>query len=140
MTTICTDGLSMAADSRGTTGDIVTSSKAKKLHRLPDGSIIGSAGVTKDCLRAIDAIADGKEYDGDYTLLRLMPDGKVLKYECCTYGMESELPATIGTGREVALGAMLAGANPKRAVTIAASCDVYTGGDVSVLRPRKPKK
>lgn len=140
MTTIVTDGRSMAADSLSTCGDIVMGTGIQKLHRLTDGSVVGIAGQTRDALRAIAALTNGEEFDGEYTLLRLFADGAVLRYEGCTYGLNAEIPAAIGSGFELAIGAILAGASPKLAVEIAASRDIYTGGNVSVLRPRKPKR
>lgn len=49
----------------------------------------------------------------------------------------------IGSGREMALAAMAAGADPQKAVEIAIDLDVYSGGSIDVLRipldaPKKP--
>lgn len=38
-----------------------------------------------------------------------------------------------GSGSEIALGAMHAGATPEEAVAIAAKLDIHTGGDITVL-------
>lgn len=45
----------------------------------------------------------------------------------------------VGSGSPYALGALSAGANPKKAVEIARDWDLYTGGEVETKTVRKPK-
>lgn len=133
MTTIATDGRTIASDSRSTCGDIISGSRTKKLHKLRDGSIIGAAGEMTQIYRAIQAIEDGKNHRGNYTFLRLFPDGTLLKYEGCCSPIPEEAPAAIGSGWLAALTAMDCGASPKEAVKAAMKRDVYTGGRVTEM-------
>lgn len=95
---------------------------------MTDGSIIGAAGRVTDIHRALDATSKGANYKGDYVLLRLFPDGTLLKYEECCFPIPQEAPAAIGSGWLYALTAMDLGATPKEAVKAAMKRDVYTGG------------
>lgn len=130
MTTIACNGRTIAADSLSTCGDTISGKRTKKLHKLTDGSIIGAAGGVTHIYRALDAIGNGTAYKGNYTLLRLFPDGTLLKYEGCTHPIPEEAPAAIGSGWVAALTAMDCGATPKEAVKAAMKRDVYTGGRV----------
>lgn len=139
MTTVACDGHWMAADGLVTTaGDIICEMKATKVARLKDNSIIGMSG-TVGALEGLRAFLEGEkpeaEICGTWDALRLMPDGSGLYYcdKHPTMGVASDWPATLGTGGELALGAMLAGATPKRAVEIAVQRDVWSGGQIIVL-------
>ena len=142
MTTIATDGKSVAADGQSTSGDMVTSTSSVKLTRLPDGSIVGGCGELSpmrraiNCLHAPDAHPD--DFTGEFTLVRLFSDGRIVTYEGCLFPFELPAPVAIGSGREFAMGAMLAGKGPKQAVEIAAQRDVYSGGNIIVMEPDKP--
>jgi ATP-dependent protease HslVU (ClpYQ) peptidase subunit len=142
VTTIATDGKSIAADGQSTAGEMVTSRETTKLTRLPDGSIVGGCGELSPMRRAINCLhspdAHPDDLTGDFTLLRLFPDGRIVTYEGCLFAFELPAPVTIGSGREFAMGAMLAGKGPKEAVEIAIERDIYSGGDVLVMEPTRP--
>lgn len=142
MTTIATDGKVIAADGQSTTGDMVTGTETVKLTRLPDGSIVGGCGELAPMRRAINCLhspdAHPDDLTGEFTLLRLCSDGKVLVYEGCLFAFELPAPVAVGTGREFAMGAMLAGKGPKEAVDIAIQRDIYSGGTVLVMEPTRP--
>lgn len=140
VTTIATDGKTIAADSRATNYGNITSNSANKLYWLPDGSIIGGAGSVPDILQAVEALGseeDPATYAGptEFRLLRLHPNGQVVEYGSSLFGMIVDVPAATGSGGDIALGAMLAGKSPKRAVEIAASRDIKTGGAVHSFKP-----
>jgi hypothetical protein len=140
VTTIACDGKVMAADGLVTNGnDIAVEFDEKKIWRLPDGSILGAAGSTDGCeaIRRFLSNADEKlETVAEFDAIRLMPDGSGLSYSDkggekstrCTW------PATLGTGGSIALGALLAGASPRRAVEIACQRDCGSGGKIRTLR------
>jgi ATP-dependent protease HslVU (ClpYQ) peptidase subunit len=138
MTTIACDGKTMAADSRGSRGDLIVSNVLHKLVRLGDGSILGIAGrsSTAPLLAAwIEGKGEFPENSGDWSALHLT--SKELRLYSSESGKASNplsLPAAIGSGAELALGAMLAGATPDGAVTIAATRDPFTGGPIHTLR------
>jgi hypothetical protein len=100
---------------------------------MSDGSIIGASGQVTHIYKALDAIANGTNYKGNYTLLRLFKDGTLLKYEGCTSPIPEEVPAAIGSGWVAALVAMDCGLSPKQAIKAAAKRDVYTGGRVTEM-------
>jgi hypothetical protein len=145
MTTIATDGDTMACDGRGCVYDIIICESLVKIRRLEDGSLLGLAGHS----HALDKLAawlndprsELSTELGEWTALRVMRDGETRLYSHA--GPKAwravDLPAAIGTGREVALGAMLGGALPEEAVKIACLRDVYSGGPVTVLE-REEKK
>jgi len=129
----------MAADGLVTNGnELAIEFSDVKIIQLKDGSILGRAGAYH-ALESLRSFLDGEteevESAGEWSALRLMPDGIGLYY--CehhpTLGTPASWPATLGTGGELALGAMLAGATPEEAVVIAAQRDVTTGGKITVL-------
>jgi ATP-dependent protease HslVU (ClpYQ) peptidase subunit len=142
VTTIATDGKTIAADGQSTAGDMVTSADSKKLHRLPDGSIVGGCGELSPMRRAINCLhspdAHPDDLTGDFTLVRLYADGRIVTYEGCLFAFDLPAPVTIGSGREFAMGAMLAGKSPKEAVEIATQRDIYSGGTITVMEPDRP--
>jgi len=143
MTTIATDGNSIAADGRMVHRDLIISDDEWKLCDLPDGSIVGAAGDVDDIKAALRVLrenlyADGAAPEGDrFTLLRLYPSGAIQHYAGSLNGDFIDPPAAAGSGAEIALGAMLAGKSPTRAVKIAATRDIYSGGTVRTLKVRR---
>lgn len=134
MTTIATDGYSLAGDGRSTRNDSVTGRDRIKVVPLPDGSIVGGAGRTADSERAMRHLLaeDSGDVKGEYVLLRLFKNGKVATYEGSLLSpIATKAPQAIGSGSDVAMGAMLAGADARTAVQIAAKIDVYTGGRIT---------
>lgn len=145
MTTICTDGIAIAAEGRQTAGNQIVSEKASKLHRMPDGSVIGEAGTCTSSLLALQELADSIVEDrqpklarGDYTLLQLHENGRVTVYWGELVGLDIPTPAAIGSGADFALGAMHAGSCAREAVRIAKKLDRSSGGRIQCLIPRKP--
>ncbi len=137
MTTIATDGTCMASDSRACRCDIVVSDQVKKIVRLKDGSLLGLAGRSSTMPKLAAWLDGGGAYpedEGDWSALVLRDDG------CRYYSNDQkqayhtpDIPAAIGTGHELATGAMLAGADPATAVGIAAKRDPFTGGTITTL-------
>lgn len=136
MTTVCTDGRSMASDGLSTANDTVNATNMQKVFKLDDGSVVGIAGCRVDALRAVDALRRGDtEFVGDYNLLRLHPGGRVERYDRCLYPLATQAPAAIGSGGDLALGALEAGASPKEAVRIASRRDAHSGGRIREISP-----
>lgn len=143
MTTIATDGCTIAADGMSQHHGTIVRTTAQKLHRLPDGSVIGGAGEVTLLNRAIRAIRDGEKGGehlvGEYSLLRLHPSGRVDLYDG-TGTLDPLImdgPSAVGSGMDFALAAMKAGASAQRALRIASELDPHTGGRVRsiTLRP-----
>jgi len=142
MTTIATDGLTIAADGKASAGTMVTSSKVNKV-RVLNGVIYAVSGLEAYVQPLIDwhnAGADPAKYplakgDGNEScLLVIVEPGRGQYY---TYGIpyrvDVEFPFALGSGRDFAIGAMEAGASPLEAVDIAVRRDVYSGGSIQVL-------
>lgn len=125
----------MAADSATSVGDARVVGRQQKVFRLPDGSLVGFAGTTADALAAVHALLDNpytpENTQGDYTLLRLRPNGKLWCYEGrLDRPFPVTMPHAIGSGMDFALGALLHGADATEAVKIACKLDIYSGGKV----------
>lgn len=133
MTTIATDGKALAGDGLITSNGTVFGSQFAKVTKLPDGRITGVAGSAfhvAPFVAWLEAGGDPPELDEHFDALVLSPDGTCRSYdEKCRCILE-EVPTAAGSGRELAIGAMLAGASPKQAVEIAAQRDVGTGGTI----------
>jgi ATP-dependent protease HslVU (ClpYQ) peptidase subunit len=135
MTTIVTDGKSMAADGRGCSQDSIVSDRLVKVARLNDGSLLGVSGPSF----SLDFFAEWlnnpqNEFPkdiGDFAALHLTRKGEVHLYVESSKRSyrEMDLPAGIGSGREFAIGAMLAGASPIEAIRVASLRDPFTGGE-----------
>lgn len=139
MTTIACDGHWMAADGLVTTNaEIIAEFDVAKVMRLKDGSILGVAGAYHaiDPLRQfLNGDAKDLDIDGAWDAIRLMPDGSG-QYYCDKHprrGAPCSWPSTLGSGGQLALGALLAGKTPKQAVEIAAQRDTGTGGQIICL-------
>lgn len=135
MTTIATDGQSMAADGLVTSGGTIFGRNAVKVHKLKDGRIVGIAGCANYIKPFLAWLAEGGELDDigdDFEALVLNKDGTCFSYDHKGRSLQEELPTASGSGREIALGAMAVGASPEEAVKAACQRDTSTGGTVMV--------
>lgn len=139
MTTIAFDGKRLAVDSRITTAsDTVVIERAKKLWKI--GALwIAFAGNSQDMMLAVQWFRDGMpeskpKLDSNFSAFSW--DGKRLcRYECGLVPMPQNVKfAAGGSGIDVALGAMAAGANAVQAVKIAARFDPFTNARVQVSK------
>lgn len=133
MTTIATDGKTMAGDSR--CGGECFHTKIEKLMRAKDGAILGSAGQAFDQAGFLKWYEDGGVIDvtDDFEGLVLKPDGSILCVDNKGQTFVHQPPAVIGSGCRFAYGAMDFGASPEEAVRIATRRDGFSSGDVTVL-------
>jgi hypothetical protein len=150
MTCIATDGKTMATDSRSTIDDLIVTDTAEKIVRSKDGAVLGVSGDRGACTLVRAWWADGADMavlpalkpspDGDspFVGLILRPDGTVEGIDHHFAFMPRTAPTAIGSGGQVALGAMLAGRTPKEAVAIAAGQISSVGGRVHEMRPVAP--
>lgn len=136
MTTIATDGRSMAGDGQRAHRGTITNMAAIKVTRLPDGSVFGRAGSVAYGDMVTEWLSTGgpaPEYKGDagFSALHLRTDGTLylIGEECLPSQIEA--PYAVGSGMDIAIGAMRAGASPRRAVEIAIDCDPGTGGTIT---------
>lgn len=142
MTTIAWRDRMLAADGLSTNGGWATPGQTPKLVRLKDGRIGGGCGTYAEVLRLldwIDAGENGKQPEGDVTVVVMNAAGVVTCYESGAKFRTNDTFGAVGTGMPVALGAMHAGADAFEAVRIATLVDIHSGGQVSFLRPVSPQ-
>lgn len=138
MTTIATDGKSMAGDGQREVRGTISTRNAEKVRRLSDGSVIGTAGDSACGCALIEWLEGGGdapklEPESGFNALQLTSDGKVFIYDKHCMPMPVEPPMAIGSGMDLAIGAMLAGKSAEDAVMIAVRRDPGTGGKITVL-------
>lgn len=136
MTTIATDGKSMAGDGQRDHRGTVTNLNAEKIRRLPDGRLVGTSGDVAFGEMFVEWLENGgdrPEYKGDggFTALILMPCGELMLAGQDCHPCTINAPYAIGSGMDLAIGAMAAGASPAEAVEIAAAFDPHTGGVIA---------
>ena len=78
---------------------------------------------------------DWPELSEEFAALILTADGKAWWIDKQNERCEMRLPAQIGSGGEYAMGAMMAGASPAEACSIAIRCSTTCGGDITVMAP-----
>lgn len=132
----------MVADSR-ITGD-GAALRTRKIFEV-NGKLVGCCGTWTHSLKFVEWMKNGKEgnlslaYDKEgNTFSALVMDGGFLELydnELIPAILNEEVYA-IGSGSSYALGALDAGASPKRAVEIAISRDELSGGPVQVVRQK----
>ena len=144
MTTIATDGDTMAADGLMSGNGTVFSTEEVKLVQLKDGRI---AGVCGSCYNAapflewLEVAGDKPELTDDFEALVLMADGSCRSYDHKLRWIPVPVPTATGSGMDFALGAMAVGASPEEAVKAACNLDTGSGGKVTVMsRPRKLRR
>ena len=146
MTTIAVDTNGViAADSRATRNHEIASWQARKIEvvRHASGGCIyalsGEDAMTKPAIKwhqdgAEPAKVPKGDPDTSWTLLVIEKDGLIFIYgDKSPYPLEVRAPYTMGSGRDFAMGAMLAGASAKEAVEIACSRDVWSGLPIQVV-------
>jgi len=138
LTTIAFKNGVLAADTQATCS---YHSRVRKIHRMPDGVLLGGCGSTQDCHLVAEWLKGGQEgklprsLEADFIIV--LPNGSILIAE----GRFPPFPLTakfaaIGSGSPVAMGAMEAGATALEAVKIAAKHDGGTSGPFHTLRLR----
>ena len=144
MSTVATDGLTMASDSRitddGGAMDQLNFPKIKKLKEC----VAGFAGDVESGVLFFMWIERGEPDDpaqkppleDDDFIGIVMRKGGVYWYgaKLIPGGIPCGTPAAIGSGGDLAMGAMLAGKNPTEAVRLACRVDSRSGGKVRTLK------
>lgn len=151
MTTIAWDGEFMAADSMVTVNGRMNQLNVHKLKRGLD-FIMGASGNVShiegwwrsaSTMRLPDVIAYGyPDYEdgkNEPCIMIAAPDGRLFTHSA---GMFLEFQGTIsgrrvwaiGSGDEIAIGALLAGATAEAAVHLASDVDPFTGGIITRMR------
>ena len=144
MTTIATDGLTMAADGRVTGGGFIHSDDQPKLFRLSDGRIVGIAGSLYNQTTFLKWLeggeADDLSLDEEFEGLVLHRDGRVQTYNCRGKSAFMKPPVVAGSGGVFAAVAMDAGCSPEDAVRHAMKRDCASGGTITAMTRELPAK
>lgn len=139
MTTVAWDGKMLAADRRvsyGTMSDANTTKIVKSKKGL-----CGAAGNTAMCAAFKRWFLAGEKgespvlaRDGESaTACIVRPDGVRIMYDNYGWYEVDPGPFALGSGWEIAMGALRKGASAQEAVAIAASIDGATGNEIDVL-------
>lgn len=144
ITTIAYRGGILAGDTRVTIGDNIVTDKQRKVWKTKDGYLLGAAGKVEDMERLRRVVRKGVAVDAtlDISALLISPEGKVMLFEGNTWVTQKGAKYyAIGSGHDVALAAMDAGADAVKAVKIAIKRDTGSGGHVKkvCLMKRKEK-
>lgn len=138
MTTICTDGRTMAGDS-ACTGHGTLHCEVKKLSLAKDGSVIGVCGTAFDIAEFVRWYDEGREKEPilseDFEALVLNPDGTIWCFNYKGRCFIHQAPAAAGSGAKFAYGALEAGVSPEKAVEIACRRDIYSKGPIWTQMP-----
>lgn len=141
MTTIATDGKTIAADSR-ITGQFID--EHQKLFKVGD-SVFGIAGTLTVAMRFIDWVKAGTppeatpSIDDETAILQLTPAG-VWYWDQALRPVQYRRPyAAIGSGADFALGALVAGCTPRQAVAVACELDESSAPPITVMRVPRNK-
>lgn len=142
MTTIAYRDNMMAADSACFDSDLYQG-EVDKLWVLPSVGLIGCCGEIGAMIRVVDWLKSGEEGskipnlpdDCDFEAIVVNPEGEVLHYDrhLVPIRVANKLHA-IGSGRKLALGAMMAGASADKAVQIACQYDSGSREPVKMIQ------
>ena len=140
MTVIAWDGKALAADRQVTFG-YTKNKRTTKIRKYGD-VLCGVTGESKYADALFKWVEDGRikerfpSFSNDNQVMLVVIDDKdLIEYWSSTF--ETKYPrdtkASWGSGKELALGAMAAGADAKTAVEIACEYDLYCGGGADVV-------
>jgi ATP-dependent protease HslVU (ClpYQ) peptidase subunit len=137
MTTVAWDGQTLAGDTLGVVAGYLRQ-RARKVHKLPDGRLIGGAGNYAELLQVLVWLTDDESEEPsleDFAGLLVQPDGRAFVFsEDRVMIPLLEARYAIGSGRDFALSAMWYGATAAEAVRHASQFDVWTGPEVEIIQ------
>lgn len=143
MTTIAYRAGVLAGDGRETfiedgESPMINRDDCVKVFRLPDGRLFGASRTSEDIERMYRKLIKGDEWpkikEGDINAMIIDTNGKIWSCEGRLWiPVEAEYYA-VGSGSRVALPAMDAGADAKKAVEIACKRDPFSGGKITILK------
>lgn len=135
MTTIATDGKSMAGDGLVNCGGTITDTEFAKVRRLSDGSIVGFAGSVYDVETFLFWMENGQSSElklsENFCALHVTGAG-VFSFDNRGQRIAEPVRATTGSGGDFALAAMDCGLTPEQAVQMACARDIHSGGKITV--------
>lgn len=139
MTTIVTDGQTIAADGMRTWNGELRGLSFQKLTVRGNRifAYCGSTPLMGPVIDWFEAGADPKAMpphgDPDWTLLIIDSMGLRKASYVCAFPETFNYPFAIGAGGDYALGAVWAGATPRRAIELVSQHTSHTGGEIQVI-------
>lgn len=139
MTTIATDGVTIAADGLRMWGSERRGTDFQKII-MRHGRIYAFTGMAPMMDPMIGWHHEGANVDAlpkmgtdaEWGCLIVIDRDGIAKYSHgCPYIERFDPPIAFGAGADYAMGAMLAGVGPRRAVEVAASLCYHTGGTIA---------
>lgn len=136
MTTIATDGRSMAADGQESVSGTISHMASVKVYRLTDGRLFGACGSAHEAEQVrgwLNGEQEKPDVSKDFGAILLTSEG----VEACSSALlfrETFQLMAMGSGMDFAIGAMEHGASPAEAVAIAVIRDPHTGGKITTLK------
>ena len=145
MTTIAWDGKTLVADRRINANGIADGEMTKVVKRKKDGALCATAGTAALAAEFQRWFLNGekgqrpplKVDDNTASCLIIRPSGALIVHDYLGWHEMHTKYTALGTGWEIALGAMSAGTTAEEAVRIAAKLDGVTGGGLDILEPGK---
>jgi ATP-dependent protease HslVU (ClpYQ) peptidase subunit len=135
MTTVAFDGEYLAADGRMSAGGNLIKDDTIKAF-THDEKLIAAAGNWSDVESFFKFIRTGEKPQEDAESLVgwvIDASGIVKEYDEKYCAVVIPYPCAMGTGADIAWGAMAAGSDAKEAVEIACKRDLHSGGQIIVL-------
>lgn len=143
MTTIAyRDGV-LASDSRATSDNIITSAATRKIVKAGRvlAAVCGTSAMGRDflcwvergCVGDMPSVVHERNPEWSFWAFLSTPEGNFLVQECGMVRVHGDYFA-MGTGRELALGAMAHGATAEEAVAAAIKHDNGSGGPIRSVR------
>lgn len=144
MTTIATDGRTIAADGLACIGNEIVQWDCPKIvvregriYALTGSDALGRAAIEWHIAGADPSKLPVAGRDATWSLIVIdgpLPIRTATRYtEAMPYPDLFPLPQAFGSGCEYAMGALLAGASPRESVEIAAKLNCHTGGAIQVV-------
>jgi len=132
MTTIAWDGKKLVGDTQTQCGNLRDLTPVLKITEMDDHyiAVCGNLFVVQKYINGTMTRKDLKESQ----LLRVFKTGTAEVTDGTGHWFAVEAPFAMGTGGEVALGALLAGASATKAVEIAIKVDTSSGGPLQVIK------
>lgn len=144
MTTISTDGVTIAADGLACIGNEIVQwncpkivVRAGRIYAVTGSDALGRVAIDWHVAGADPSKLPVAGADASWSLIVIegpTPIKTATRYtSAMPYPDVFPLPQAFGSGCEYAMGALLAGASPRESVEIAAKLNCHTGGEIQVV-------
>lgn len=141
MTTIAYRNGVLAGDTMESFDRTIMPYAVRKVFRLPDGTLLGATGTAEACEVVRRALAKGSPLPKleDVEAVRVFKANHIEVFEGHLWRRVHAPFYALGSGCDVALAAMYAGATAREAVAIAVKMDTATGGRVQTVALRRKR-